>query len=132
MYSILRERNQLKDIAQQLVLLAISGFVTEKIVEILVKERGIFPESFALESFVFLATWFGLDLFACSILRSNSFLKSLNNRVVAKRCLITLVIAWITAILFFRFYSFTLELSAMLVLWFLLDFLLERIRQNTH
>ena len=132
MYSILRDRNRFRDIFQQGLLLVISSFITEKIVEFLVKEKNILPESFALESIVFLTTWFGLDLFVCSVLKSSFLLKSLGNRAVAKRCLITLSIAWVTAALFFRFYSFTLELSAMLVLWFLLDFLIDRVRQKPH
>ncbi len=123
MYTLLQERNRIKDLGQQILLLGIAGFTTEKFVEILIKEKSIFPESFALESIVFLTIWFSLDLFLCSILKSRSFLKSFTNRVVAGRCLMTLAIAWGFAAIFFKFHSFVLEFSAMLGLWFFLDFL---------
>jgi hypothetical protein len=123
MYTLLQERNRIKDLTQQVFLLGIAGLTTEKLVEILIKEKNIFPESFALESIIFLTIWLGLDLFLCSIFKSRSFLKSFTNRVVAGRCLTTLAIAWGFAAIFFKFYSFVLEFSAMLGLWFLLDFL---------
>lgn len=131
MYSLLRERNQFKDLALQSLLLGFSGFITEKFVEILVEEKGILPESFALESIIFLTIWFGLDLFACSILRSRSLLQSFTNQVVARHCLTTLAISWIVAAVFFKFYSFVVELSMMLGLWLLLDFLSSKVGRKT-
>lgn len=127
MYTLLQERNRFKDLSQQIFLLGIAGFTTEKFVEILIEEKSIFPENFALESIVFLTIWFGLDLLFCSILKSRSFLKSFTNRVVARRCLMTLAIAWGFAAIFFKFYGFILEFSAMLGLWFLLDFLVSKV-----
>ena len=131
MYSLLRERNQFKELALQALMVGISGFTTEKFVESLVEEKNLFPESFALESIIFLTIWFGLDLFICSILKSKSFLQSFANQGVAKHCLITLSITWVIAALFFRFYSFILESSAMLGLWFLLDFLSNKVKWKT-
>lgn len=130
MYTLLQERNRIKDFAQQVFLLGIAGFTTEKFVEILVKEKSIFPESFALESIVFLTIWVGLDFFLCSILKSRSFLKSFTNQVVAGRCLTTLAIAWGFAAILFKFHSFVLEFSAMLGLWFLLDFLVSKMNRR--
>jgi hypothetical protein len=127
MYSLLRERNQFKNLALQSLLIGTAGFTTEKIVEVLVEEKQIFPESFALESIIFLAIWFGLDLFVCSILRSRSFLQSFTNQVVVRQCLASLAISWLIAAVFFRFYSFVLELSMMLGLWLLLDFVSSKI-----
>ena len=131
MYTLLQERNRVKDLAQQGFLLVIAGFTTEIFVEILVKEKNIFPESFALESLVFLVIWLGLDLLLCSILKSRSFLKSFSDRVIARRGLTTLAIAWGFAAIFFKFHSFILEFSAMLGLWFLLDFLASRVSRRT-
>ena len=127
MYTLLQERNRVKDLAQQGVLLVIAGFTTEIFVEILIKEKNIFPESFALESLVFLTIWVALDLLLCSILRSKSFLKSFTDLVVARRGLTTLAIAWGIAAIFFKFHSFLLEFSSMLALWFLLDFLVSQV-----
>lgn len=132
MYTLLQERNRIKDLTQQVFLLGIAGFTTEKFVEILIEEKSIFPESFALESIVFMTIWFGLDLFVCSILKSRSFLKSFTNRVVAGRCLTTLLIAWGFAAIFFKFHSFVLEFSAMMGLWFLLDFLGSKVNRRSH
>jgi len=130
MYTLLQERNRIKDLAQQGFLLGIAGFTTENFVEILIKEKSIFPESFALESIVFLTIWVGLDLFLCSILKSRSFLKSFTDQVVAGRGLTTLAIAWGFAAIFFKFHSFVLEFSAMLGLWFLLDFLASQVNRR--
>lgn len=127
MYSLLQERNRIRDLAQQVCLLGIAGFTTEKIIDILITEKNIFPESFALESLVFLTIWVGLDLFLCSIVQSRSFLKSFMNQVVAGRCLTSLAIAWGLAAIFFKFHSFLLECSAMLGLWFLLDSLASQV-----
>jgi hypothetical protein len=132
MYSLLRERNQFKNLALQSLLIGTAGFTTEKIVEVLVEEKQIFPESFALESIIFLTIWFGLDLFASSILRSRSFLQSFTNQVVARHCLTSLAVSWIVAAVFFKFYSFVLELSMMLGLWLLLDFLSSKVGRKTH
>ncbi len=121
MYSLLQERNRMRDLAQQVCLLGIAGFTTEKTVEVLITEKNVFPESFALESVVFLTIWVGLDLFLCSVLHSRSFLKSFMDQVVARRCLTALAIAWGFSAIFFKFHSFLLEFSAMLGLWFLLD-----------
>jgi hypothetical protein len=131
MYSLLRERNQFKDLALQSLLLGISSFITEKFVEILVEEKEIFPESFVLESIIFLTIWFSLDLFVCTILKAKSFLQSFTNQGVARRCLTTLAISWIVAAVFFKFYSFVLELSMMLGLWILLDFLSSKVGRKT-
>ena len=94
MYSLLQERNRMKDLVQQFFLLGIAGFTTEKFAEIFIQEKSLFPESYALESAVFLTIWVGLDVFLCSILRSRSFLKSFANQVVAGSSLTTLAIAW--------------------------------------
>jgi hypothetical protein len=131
MYSLLQERNQIKALSLQALLIGISSFSTEGFVEFLVKEKRIFPESFVLESIIFLTVWFGLDLFISSILRSKSLLQSFTNQTVAKHCLTTLAVAWIIAAVFFKFYSFILEFSAMLVLWFLLDFLSRKVSRKT-
>jgi hypothetical protein len=130
MYSLLQERNQLKYLVLQLLLIGISGVITEKLVEILVEEKHLFPESFALESVVFLAIWFCLDWLVCSILRLRSFLQSFANRTISRQILITLAIAWLVASLFFRFYSFMLEFAAMLMLWWVLDFLSSRMSRT--
>ncbi len=130
MYSLLQERNQFKYLVLQVLLLGISGFVTEKFVEILVEEKHLFPESFALESIIFLTIWFGLDWAACSILGFKSFLQSFMDRRIAKRGLTTLAIAWLIAALLFRFYSFVVEFSAMLTLWLILDFLGSKVSRK--
>lgn len=128
MYSLLQQRHQFKYLALQMLLLGISSFATERFVDILVEEKHLFPESFALESIIFLIIWFGLDLCVSSVLKFRSFLQSLTNRtVVANRGLITLAIAWFITALFFQFYSFMLEFAAMLALWWVLDFLGSKI-----
>ena len=132
MYSLLKERRQLQDLSLQALLIGISGFATEMFVETLVDSYHLFPESFALESLIFLTAWFSLDLLACSALRSHSFLQSLMNLKMAKRCLTTLAIAWITAIIFFKFHSFVLEFAAMLALWSLLDFGLGKLSRKLY
>lgn len=40
----------------------------------------------------------------------------------------SLSIAWITAELFYKFHSFTLECAAFLATWFVLDALIQRVR----
>jgi hypothetical protein len=122
MYSLLRERIDFKNCTLQSLLLGSSVLLTEAFVRILVEERRIFPESFALESILFLAIWFGLDFFTCSILGSKSILQSFTNQAIAGRCLTTLAISWTLAIVFFRVYSFAFELLMMLGLWLLLDY----------
>ncbi len=130
MYSLIQERNQPKYLVLQILLLGISGLITEKFVEILVEEKHLLPEGFALESIIFLTIWFGLDWCACSILKFRSFLQSFAHRTVPKQSLITLAIAWLIAALFFKFYSFLLEFSAMIVLWVMFDFLAGKIQRK--
>jgi hypothetical protein len=59
-------------------------------------------------------------------------LKSLTNRAVARRCITTLAIAWAVAAIFFKFYSFVIEFSTMLGVWFVLDFLVSKVSKKNH
>lgn len=127
MYTLLQERRRLKDLLLQFLLLGLAFFITEKFVDYLVEEKQLFPESFTLESAIFLTNWFVLDLVVCSILRYQSCLQSLFSQGIAKISLPSLAVAWVVAEVFFKFHSFALELLSMLGLWFLLDFAANRL-----
>lgn len=121
MYTLLRERRQSKDLLLQVLFLGLAFFITEKFVDYLVEEKRLFPESFTLESAIFLTMWLGLDLVVCSILKYRSCLKSLLSQGIAKISLPSLAVSWVIAEMFFKFHSFVIECLSMLGLWFLLD-----------
>lgn len=127
MYTLLRDRHQLKDLLLQVLFLGLAFFITEKFVDYLVEEKQFFPESFTLESAIFLASWFALDLIVSSVLKYRSCLQSLFSLEIAKISLPSLTISWVVAEIFFKFHSFTLELLSMLGLWFVLDFAANKV-----
>lgn len=127
MYTLLRERRQLKDLLLQVLFVGLAFFITERFVDYLVEEKRLFPESFTLESAIFLTSWFGLDLIVCSILKYRSCLQSLFSQGIAKISLPSLAVSWVVAEVFFKFHSFLLECLSMLGLWVLLDFIANKL-----
>lgn len=127
MYTLIQEHRQSKWVLLQFLFLGSAFLITEKFVEYLVDEKQLFPESFILESSIFLTIWLSLDTIFCAISRDKSCLKSLFNKTIAKFSLISLALSLLIAEIFFKFHSFLLEYSSMLVLWFLLDFLISKL-----
>ncbi len=122
MYTLMIERRQPLAFILQLFLLGLSFPITEKCVEYLVDERQLLPESFLIESALFLGIWLCLDAVSSIVLKMKSCFNYLLNNPLKRNSFVTLLLAWGFASLFFQFHSFILECCAMLVLWFALDF----------
>lgn len=135
MYTLVHERWHLKkELLLQVLFLAVAFLLTERFVDYLVEERRIFPESFTLESLVFMGSWFTLDLVVCSIFRLKSIPRSFAQKRIAQVTLPSLGVSWVVAESYFKFYSFGLECISMLGLWFVLDFVSNKLigRSRTH
>lgn len=59
-----------------------------------------------------------------------SFIRSLTTKELIFEQAPTMSISWIIAELFYKFHSFTLECAAFLVTWFMLDALIQKVRQQ--
>lgn len=127
MYTLLRERHQTKDLFLQVFLLVTAFFSTKVFVEYLVERLHLFPESFTLESLVFVGIWLGLDFIACSVIRNRSILRSFVRQGIAQVSLSSFLVSLVIAELFFKFYNFGLELLAMLAVWSVLDFASQKL-----
>ena len=133
MYTLIQERQHLKkELFLQVLFLTMAFLLTEKFVDYLVEEKRIFPESFTLESIIFMGSWFGLDLIVCSIFRLRSILQSLARKRIAQVALPSLGLSWIIAEVYFKFYNFGLEFVSMLGLWFVLDFVSNKLIGKFH
>ncbi|BAZ22857.1 hypothetical protein NIES4073_37450 [Kalymmatonema gypsitolerans NIES-4073] len=132
MYTLLRERHRAKDLFLQVFLLVVAFFSTEVFVENLVERLHLFPESFTLESLIFVGIWLVLDFIACSVIGNRSILGSFFRQGIAQVSLSSFLVSLVIAELFFKFYNFGLELLAMLGVWSVLDFASQKLIRKSN
>jgi hypothetical protein len=124
MYAISQELFEQKQMLLRLPPIIMAYFATHFFVELIV-ERGLAPENFLLECLVFLALWLALDSLTSRIFRNQTLVQILLQRQYLLRQVISFTVSIATAALFFKWHSFPLELLGFLILWGVLDWVLN-------